>query len=99
MKEHLLALDSFLKQSLDGFRYLDWVEKGNITALLANPEAFRLNHISSYPDAWADDETIVIEFNDGVHFCFIPLDRSTNTKGLHYINGKWQQRDKWKFRC
>ncbi|MFF0828825.1 hypothetical protein ACFYU8_18630 [Brevibacillus sp. NPDC003359] len=90
MNEYFNELESFLKQTLDGFCYLEWIEKGNVAVLLSKPSMYQLNHISAYPGAWGDDETIVIEFNGGIHFCFTPLDRRHQIDGLKYLNGEWQ---------
>ncbi|USK31324.1 hypothetical protein LIT32_27210 (plasmid) [Bacillus sp. CMF21] len=89
IKELISGLDSFLQVTLDGYHYLECIDQGNAETILEKPKQFRLNHISSYPDAWADDNTIIMVINGGVHFCFIQVDRVTNTRGLQFINGKW----------
>lgn len=88
-KEAFVKLDHFLKNTLDGFEYLSFIEKGDPTNVLNNPERYSLNHISANIDAWSDDKNVIIEFNNiGIHFCFTPIEK--RIKGLLFVNGVWE---------
>lgn len=86
--ETFKKFDSFLRKTLDGFNYLTWIEKGDVQKVLDKPEEYALGHISGNVDAWVDEETVIIEFNEiGVHFCFTPI--SKINKGLRFSEGQW----------
>lgn len=84
-------MNAFLKKTLSGFNYLERIEQGNIKNVLQNPSKYQLNHISAYLNVWAEEDIIVFEFNDGVHFCFIPITKEqfALTDGLHFVDGYW----------
>jgi hypothetical protein len=82
-------LDYFLRETLSGFDYLTFIEKGSAEKVLLNPERYSLDHIAGNINAWGDEEVIVIEFNDiGIHFCFTPIEKAE--RGLRYQNNEWQ---------
>ena len=87
------ALNNFLTETLNGFNFLQSIDKGDPTKVIQNPSNYILNHVSGDLDSWFAEDTIVFEFNNGLHYVFSEKDKLSSerrlSKGLEFINGKW----------